>query len=267
MSIPVTFNGGVYSIPEKRETGWSDLTSYLVALSNAAVQTSMTFNVRVANTTPQTLQSTDAVLCMNVGSASAVTIPTGVTGQFYGIYDSSGAAFINNITITPSGGQTISGSATYIIRTNYGGILLQFNGVSWQIVSEVNPVLRPPLQVANNGTNPSYVDASITANSAFATAANLTSSSSDFLGTNTYIFTIALSTGESIECHTSFLSSLITAVSDPANIFLSADAGTGIYVTKSASNANITFKNRMGGSRDIEIKSITARLSTVTAWA
>lgn len=267
MAIPVTFNGGVYSIPEKRETGWSDLTSYLVALSNAAVQTSMTFNVRVANTTPQTLQSTDAILCMNVGSASAVTLPTGVTGQFYGVYDTSGFAFTNNITITPTGGQTIDGSSTYVIRTNYGGILVQFNGVSWQIVSEVNPVLRPPLQVANNGTNASYVDVSITANSSFATANNLTSSSAQFLGTNTYIFTISLSTGESIECHTSFLSGFVSAVSDPANIFLSADSGTGIYVTKSASNATVTFKNRMGGSRLVEIKSITARLASVTAWA
>lgn len=267
MSIPVTFNGGVYSIPEKRETGWSDLTSYLVALSGAAVQTSMTFNVRVANSTPQTLQSTDAILCMNVGSAAAVTVPTGVTGQFYGVFDTSGAAFINNITITPTGGQLINGSANYVIRTSYGGVLMQFNGVSWQIISEINPVLRPPLQIANNGTNASYVDASITANSAFATSANLTSSSAQFLGTNTYAFTIALSSGESIECHTSFLSSLVTAFSDPANIFLSSDAGTGIYVSKAGSNSTITFKNRMGGSRDIEIKSVTARLASVTAWA
>lgn len=267
MPIPVTFNGGFYSVPEKRETGWSDLTSYLVALSNAAVQTSMTFNVRVANTTPQTLQSTDAILCMNVGSASAVTIPTGVTGQFYGIYDTSGNAFVNNITITPTGGQLISGSASYVIRTNYGGILLQFNGVSWQVVSEVNPVLRPPLQIANNATNTSYVDVSITANSAFARPNNLQSSSASFLGTNTYIFTIALDTGESIECHTSFASALVTAVSDPANIFLSSDAGTGIFVSKAANNSTITFKNRMAGARNIELKSITARLASVTAWA
>ena len=47
MSVSVTFNGVAYSIPEDGETGWSALTDYLVALSNAAVATALKTSVRV----------------------------------------------------------------------------------------------------------------------------------------------------------------------------------------------------------------------------
>lgn len=118
----------------------------------------------------------------------------------------------------------------------------------------------------NNTTNASYV-ADWSPESAFATAADLQSSSADFEGTNAFHFTVSLSTGEALLCFANFASASISAISDPSGIFLLADAGTGIYISKSASDNTITVKNRMGGSRGIGIQPIGARLTGVTVWA
>jgi hypothetical protein len=40
----------------------------------------------------------------------------------------------------------------------------------------------------------------------------------------------------------------VSALSDPSGVFLEADSGTGIYVSKSAGSADISIKNRTGGS-------------------
>lgn len=267
MSVSIPFNGNNYNIPERGEVGWYDLTDYLVALSNAAVVGAFQSAVRIATTTPQTLQGNDAILCMNVASPSAVTLPAGTAGQFYGIYDISGAAATNPITITPTGIQLINGAANYVIRSNYGGILVQFNGTNWVIVAETGSFLRPPLRVLNNATNSSFVDAGITGANTYATAADLQSCSAQFTGSNTINFVVNISTGESIVCCTSFGSNRIGVISDINNIFLPSDAGTGFVITKNAASTTVTFKNRMGGSRAVEIKSLTTNLSSVTAWA
>lgn len=267
MSVIVTFNGQTFSIPDDGEVGWSALTDYLVALAQAAVTTSMSFSARVATTTPQNLQATDAILAMNVGSASSAVLPAGVKNQFYGIFDVSGAADTNNITVSTTGGQTIAGAATYVIRQKYAGILLQFDGVRWNIISEVGDVFRYGAKVLNNATNASFVEGAITATSAFASSANGTSAQATFNASNAIEFVVALSTGEAIRCSTSFASDVISAVSDLAGLFLLADAGTGIYISKPAASGVVTVKNRTGGAVNIEVKALTNSLSSVSAWA
>lgn len=268
MPVIVTREGINYPIPLEDEEGWGSLTDYLVALASAASTQSMSFNVRIATTTPQTLQATDTILCMNVASASAVTLPIGVTKQFYGIYDTSGNAATNNITITPTGGQLINGAANYVISANRGGILTQFNGSEWVLIARImNNILIPPLKVPNNATNNSFIEAGITNTIAFPSVNNLQSCSASFIGSNSILLVVNLSTGESIFCTTSFLSDRITALNDSANIYLSADAGTGFMVTKAASSSTVTFKNRMGGARNVEIKTLSTNLSSVTAWS
>ena len=51
------------------------------------------------------------------------------------------------------------------------------------------------------------------------------------------------------------------------SLLLEADAGVGLYVTKSAGSAGVTFKNRTGLSKVIEIRAMTNQLSPVTAWS
>lgn len=266
--IQVIFAGNTYDIPEDEETGWENLTDFLVALAlNAAVIGSTAFGVRNANTSPQTLQATDTILNMNVASASAVSLPAGVEKTIYGVFDISGNANTNPITVTPDGSQTINGESSYVINSNNGGILLQFNGSKWVILSEVSNVFKSARRIENNPTNASFIEASITANGAFATAADGKSAQAEFVGSNTIMFSVALDTGESMILHASYNSANISALSDQDNLFLKSDAGTGIYVSKTSGSNSVTVKNRMGGNRDIEIKALTNRLANVTAWA
>lgn len=268
MSVSVTYNGNTYAIPEDEETGWESLTDFLVALAlNSATTTAMNFAARTAATTPQTLQASDSVLAMNVPSASVANLPTGTAKQFYGVYDVSGAANTNPITVTPSGGQLIAGEATYVIRSNYGGVWLQFDGTEWIVLAEVGNVFKAARRIENNATNTAFVEGSITANGTFSTSANLTSCSASFAGSNSIEILVSLSTGESVLLHASFLGAQVSALSDPSGIFLATDAGTGIFVSKAGSSSTVSFKNRTGVSLQIEIKSLSTRIASATAWA
>ena len=104
MSIPVTFNGLSVNVPENGDPGWGpDVTALLVELANnAAVVSSLIQNVRVSSVTPTTILNTDFGVGINVASASVVNLPAGASsiGQLFFIYDSSGAAQTNPITVT-----------------------------------------------------------------------------------------------------------------------------------------------------------------------
>lgn len=120
--------------------------------------------------------------------------------------------------------------------------------------------------IPNEVTNNSWVKSWSPAG-AFATAADGESSSAQFDGSNSILFEISLSTGESLVISASNALAAITAPSDASNLLLLSDAGTGIYVSKSASSSVVTVKNRMGGSRQIGILAINSRLTSVSAWA
>lgn len=65
-----------------------------------------------------------------------ITLPSAVTvgnGGVYIIKDESGGAAINNITIATTGGQTIDGSSSVIINTNYSSITVNSDGSNWFI--------------------------------------------------------------------------------------------------------------------------------------
>ena len=267
MAVIVTFNGQSFSVPEAGEVGWDSLTDYLVALANAATTSQMKFSARIATSTPQNLQALDTILAMNVASASSAVLPSGVKDQFYGIFDVSGAGDANPITVSTTGGQLIVGAASYVIRQKYGGVFLQFDGTEWVIISEVGDVFRYGASIINNPTNTSFADAAIVPTGTFASAADGTSASATFGGSSAIEFVVALSTGESVRCSTSLAAGVITAVSDISSLFLTSDAGTGLYISKSAASAVVTVKNRMGGARNIEIRSLTNRISGVSAWA
>ena len=268
MSVSVTFNGFSYSIPEDGETGWSALTDYLVALSNAAVATSLKTSVRTVTVTPSTAQATDCVLLCGSG-ASVINLPTGVKGQFYAVYDKQGTAQASPLTINASGGDTIQGAASYTIKTNRGGILFQYadSGAFWQIIAEIKDIAANLPRVSTDATNASYVrGAVIPESTAFVNVSNGFSCSADFIGSKAIHIVVSVA-NEQLYLVTDFASNVITALSDRGNLLLEADADVGLYVSKSAGSAGVTFKNRTGLSKVIEIRAMTNQLQLVTVWS
>jgi hypothetical protein len=258
MSVQVTFGGITYTIPEKDDSGWSDLTSYLVALSDAAIGTSDTKNIRVAASTPVSISSTDDyAVGVNVASASAVTLPSGSEGQIFVVFDSSGAAVNNNIVISGTGGQTINGLASYTIRSNYGAVLLQFLGSNWSVLSDKQIVTQ------NNQTNKSVVDESIATENDGVTVTNLQSMTFTFVK-NYCEFYVQYGTSAML-CVCSNSSDIVDCLMDTSEKFLPSDSGTGVVVTKSGSI--VTVKNRLGTSASFRVKIKAGQVSAATAWS
>lgn len=268
MTVSVTFGGQSYDIPEDGESGWESLTNYLVALASASLATTGKQAIRTATITPITVSAaSDYCVIANVGSAAAATLPTGVTGQIFVIADGSGSARTNAITVSTTGGALIDGAATYVLAVNYGVVAFQFDGTGWKVLWESPKVLKGPLSVVQSTTNASFVESGITGASAFPTVTNLQSCSASFDGSKEIMFSVALSNGKSMLCHTSYNASTVSALSDPDGMFLPTDSGTGFVVTKSAGSATVTFKNRMGVSVGVEIQCHTNYLSAITAWS
>ena len=268
MSISVTFSGTTFSIPEAGDENWPELTDYLVALSTAATTLSMSYSARIATTTPQNVLPTDTIVLMNIGGASSAVLPIGVISQFLGVYDFSGAGATNNITVSGSSSQTINGALTYTISSNYGGVLMQFNGVGWQIIAESSlDVLLRTVYRQNNLINTSLIEGGVVALSAFPSVTNLQSCTFQLVGTNFFRFWISLATGEGLICSGNYATANISALTDPSALFLTTDAGTGIYVAKSATSRTITVKNRMGVSVGIEIHTESGKVTSPSIWA
>lgn len=59
----------------------------------------------------------------------------------------------------------------------------------------------------------------------------------------------------------------ITILSDQENLYLESDAGTGIYITKSAVSNLVTIKNRLGTTHNIFVLIERGLLTSATAWA
>ncbi len=268
MSVSVTFNGTAYSIPEDGETGWSALTDYLVALSNAAVSTSLKASVRTVTVTPSTAQTSDCVLLCGAGS-SVINLPTGIRGTFYAVYDKQGTAQASPLTVNPAAGDTIAGAASYTIKTNRGGVLLQYadSGAVWQVIAEIKDIAAQLPRVSTDATNASFVRGAVVPEAtSFVSVNNLQACSADFIGSKAIHIAVAVG-NEQLYLVTDFASNVITALSDRTNLLLESDAGTGIFVSKSAGSAGVTFKNRTGSAKVIEIRAMTNQLSPVTAWS
>lgn len=258
MSVQVTFQGVTYTVPEEDDSGWQDLTSYLVALSNAAVGTVDTKSYRVATATPVSVStSDDYAVGINYAGASVVNLPAGSTGKIVVIYDASGEAANNPITVNGNGGQLINGRADYVIRTNYGAVQLQFGTSEWKVLSSRD------VTHEQNTTNLSVVDMAPTATNTGVTVADGESCTLTFLG-NTCRFLIEADT-TSLECACSAGNDDVDCLWDTDNLFLDTDGGVGIAVTKSGQT--VTIKNRLGNPADFFIKVLVGQVSAATAWS
>lgn len=258
MSVQVTFQGTTYTVPEEDDSGWADLTSYLVALSAAAVGTVDSKAIRIATATPSTVSATDDyAVGINVGSASAVTLPAGAPGKIVVVFDASGNAANNAITITGTGGQLINGRADYVIRSNFGAVQLQFAASDWKVINSRSTTTEQPT------ANLSIVDLAPSATNTGVDVADGESCTLTFIG-GACKFLIEAD-GEALECGCSSASDLVDCLWDTSSLFRDVDTGAGIVVTKSGSV--ITIKSRLGTTAEIFVKIITGQVSASTAWS
>lgn len=202
----------------------------------------------------------------NTGAAAAPTFRALVVGDIPTGIAHSGLAGLTSgddhtqyaLLAGRTGGQTLIGGAA------------ASNNLTLQSTSNAtrgSVIVPDALRRSNNTTNASFVSG-LAANSTFPTVTNLQSSTvTPETLSNSYAFLITLGTGESLLCHASFARAEISAVSDPSGLFLTSDAGTGIYVSKSTSSGVITFKNRTGGSVAIGVVFLSGQISASTAWA
>lgn len=98
--------------------------------------------VRVVAASPDTLTTSDQVIFTELAVAGAVALflPNSANYKKYIIKDIKGItgdAGTNNITITPFGGQTIQGAATYVINTNGGTVILRYYQpqADWKVIN------------------------------------------------------------------------------------------------------------------------------------
>jgi hypothetical protein len=90
----------------------------------------------VTKTAGYTASASDyTILCNNTSGAITISLPTasGITGRIYEIKKISTAG--NNVTVAGFGGsETIDGSTTNTITTQYGSIMIQSDGTDWYII-------------------------------------------------------------------------------------------------------------------------------------
>lgn len=91
----------------------------------------------------------DRVIGVNRAGTVTVTLPTAQLrpGRVYTVKDESGDASSNNITVATEGSETIDGSATDVIATNYGAKHYYSDGSNW---FQVPLIPSPPHQAAHN---------------------------------------------------------------------------------------------------------------------
>jgi len=110
--------------------------------SNTNTQT-LSGEFRTVTTTPQTLNTMDSNVLVNMASPSAVaiTLPAGLQhGSTLTIKDAKGDALSNNITISPFPGigHTIDGGSSVVVNTNYGSFtFLETPGGKWLTIAKV----------------------------------------------------------------------------------------------------------------------------------
>ena len=90
---------------------------------------------RIPTATVYTVLTTDYIVGVtSTAAARTITLPAAATatvGKTYIIKDESGAAATNNITVQGNAAETIEGSNTKLINTNYGVLRLYTDGTSW----------------------------------------------------------------------------------------------------------------------------------------
>jgi hypothetical protein len=118
----------------------------------------------------------------------------------------------------------------------------------------------------SNATNAS-ASPDLTNKAAFASATDGQSATFTFDARGVIEFQVDVGTDGGMVIACDYKSTGINALSDPSNLFLATDAGTGIVVTKSANSAVVTVKNRTGTTKTIGILAVRSPITAATAWS
>ncbi len=155
MSTTTTWPGGAAdvspasrTVPAAGELNWASLSDFLNALAlGGQATTFQKFAIRKALTTPVTVATTDCAVGskLSVPGAVAMNLPAGANKQVFFLFDDTGDAAANNITITPNGANTIMGAATYVINRDRGWVVIIFNSsdTDWKVVAQSQGLTNP----------------------------------------------------------------------------------------------------------------------------
>ena len=93
-------------------------------------------NYRKITSVTATLLVDDLYIDVNVSNAVTLTLPPSPPiGTNYIIKDSSGSAGTNNITVSANTGNTVQGSASTSITTDFGSVQIIYDGTNkWLII-------------------------------------------------------------------------------------------------------------------------------------
>jgi hypothetical protein len=123
-------------------------------------------------------------------------------------------------------------------------------------------------RTAQNRQDNTSASSAVYAADAFPSVNNLQSATFTLgQGGNSFMFLISVSNGKSLICTADYNSATVNCITDTDAQFLATDAGTGIVVTKPATSAVITVKNRTGGAVNIGFSPVRNGVSAATAWA
>jgi len=131
MAINVVFAGEVYSIAERNDRNWSELTEYLVAISNNALTAeNFTQNIRVDTGAEVVILTTDSIVIVDNVNDIEINLPSVANeNKIVSIFDTANA--IRDITISNI-------SETFVSNNN--AIQLAYKDGEWQIISNISQI-------------------------------------------------------------------------------------------------------------------------------
>lgn len=117
----------------------SNVLAYFEANGTLGTNSGRKLNITTVNVATYDLLATDDILHVtytSTGAVTSLTLPTAqtVAGRRIIVKDAGGNANTNNITIDTEGAETIDGSATNVISTDYGSVTLYSDGSNWFII-------------------------------------------------------------------------------------------------------------------------------------
>ncbi len=138
----VLFMGATADVSQNNNNFYFDATNYRLGIGagtspNSTLQVggsvSTAITTKTANYTAGVNDYT--IICNNTSGGITIALPAaaGASGRNYIVKKISGAS--NNITIDPSGSETIDGVATRVLSTQYESVMIQCDGISWFILS------------------------------------------------------------------------------------------------------------------------------------
>ncbi len=135
----IFFNGGYATTNEKLRIHSSGNVGVATAAPTSSFQVTgsvgMSITTKTANYTATANDHT--IICNNTLAGITISLPTasGCGGRVYAIKKMSGGLL--NVTIDPSGTETIDGFLTRILTLQYEGVMIQSDGTNWVIISKI----------------------------------------------------------------------------------------------------------------------------------